>query len=117
MTKTNQVLQSLVQELKKQAIEQKVGFWKRLALDLERPTRQRRAVNIFTLDQSTKDNETVVVPGKVLASGALSHKVNVAAWSFSEQAKEKIQKANGTCISLKELMKKNPTGKDVRIIG
>ena len=115
--KTDNNLTATVQKLKQLAIEQKVGIWKRVAEDLEAPTRQRRIVNVFTLDQYTKADETVVVPGKVLASGAIGHKVNVAAWAFSDAAKEKITKANGSCITIPELLQKNPAGKNIRIIG
>ena len=63
--KTNIQLLKLVEELKKQASVENVKVWKRLALDLEKPTRQRRIVNIYKINKYTKPEETVVVPGKV----------------------------------------------------
>lgn len=63
-----------------------------------------------------KDNETLLVPGKVLSSGELTKKVTLAAWQFSEQAKEKINKV-GKAVSIQDLMKSNPKGKSVRILG
>jgi len=39
-----------------------------------------------------KEGETVVVPGKVLNVGELTKKVEVAAFSFSQSAEEKIKK-------------------------
>ncbi|MBI2147750.1 50S ribosomal protein L18e [Candidatus Woesearchaeota archaeon] len=113
----NAQLQQLIQLLKKQASEQKVGLWKRIASDLELPTRQRRLVNLYKISQHTKENEAIIVPGKVLGTGELAHKVNVAAFSFSGSAREKISKAHGACLSIPELIEKNPKGQNVRIIG
>jgi len=114
---SNIQLQLLVRELKKLSNKEKVGLWKRIAADLEKSARQRRIVNLSRIDTNTKDNETVIVPGKVLGGGILNHKVNVAAWDFSKGAVESIRKANGTCLSITELMKKNSKASGVRIIG
>ena len=112
----NPAKQELIIELKKLAITEKVKFWKRIASELERPTRNMRVVNISKLDKVTKEGELIIVPGKVLSAGELSHKLDVAAFSFSETAKEKISK-NGKVMALPELMKKNPKAKGIRIIG
>jgi large subunit ribosomal protein L18e len=92
-------------------------LWKRIASDLKKPTRQRRKVNLFTINKNAREGEVIVVPGKVLSLGDLDKKVNVAAWQFSQTAREKIVKSNGTAISIKELVEKDPKGKRVRILG
>ena len=112
----NQQIMELVGSLKKLSIENDVKLWKRIALDLEKPSRDRREVNIYKLDKYCKDNETVIVPGKVLGMGDLNKKLNVAAYNFSSQAYEKI-KQKGKALSIPELMKENPKAKGVRIIG
>jgi len=114
---TNEYLKQLIQELKKESGSQKAGIWKRVANDLSRSTRQRRVVNVAKLNRFVKKDETIIVPGKVLGSGALGHSVTVAAFSFSESAKKIITDAKGKCLTIPELMKTNPTGKNVRIIG
>jgi len=58
-----------------------------------------------------------VVPGKVIGTGKIDHPITVAAFSFSEKAKEKIKVARGKAISLLQLIKKNPKGSNVKIIG
>jgi len=113
---TNPNLKELIHSLKKLSLEKKVKIWKRIALDLEKPTRQRRQVNIYNINKSTKDNEIAIIPGKVLSDGELTKKITVAALNFSEKAKEKINKA-GKAISIQDLMKENPQGKNTRIIG
>jgi large subunit ribosomal protein L18e len=115
--KSNEQLTGLIGELKKQAREQEAALWSRIADDLSKPTRQRRIVNLSKIDRVTKDNETIVVPGKVLGTGELNHKITIAAYNFSRSALEKIQKSQSICYSLPDFMKKNPKGSNTRIIG
>ncbi len=112
----NPMQEKLISELKKLAITEKVKFWKRIASELEKPTRNRRIVNLSKLDKVTKDGELIIIPGKVLSSGELTHKLTVSAYSFSQNAKSKISQ-NGEVLSIEELMKKNPKAKGIRIIG
>ena len=112
----NPELGALIQVLRKCAIEQDVALWKRIASDLEKPTRSKRIVNVYKIEQYAKPNEIVLVPGKVLGTGELSKKVTVAAYSFSDEAKQKIN-CKGTAITIMELVEKNPKGKGVRILG
>ena len=113
---TNPILQNLIHELKKRSNEQSVNLWKRIAIDLEKPTRQRRIVNVYKINKYTKENETVVVPGKVLAVGDLDHNVTVAAFTFSGAAQEKINKV-GKAMPISELIQEDPKGKRIRILG
>ena len=115
-TPTNPVLKGLIQDLKKKANEDGETIWKRIALDLEKPARQRRIVNLYNLNKNTKKDELVVVPGKVLAIGDLDHSVTVAAFNFSGNAGDKINKV-GKAITITELMKENAKGRKIRIIG
>ena len=108
---------ALIIELKKRSNTQKVGIWRRVADDLEKPTRQRRVVNLSSLSRNTKENEVVVVPGKVLGAGSLDHKLTISAFQFSGGAKEKIERAGAKIVPLLELSKENPTGKGIRVMG
>lgn len=110
---TNTVLQKTIAQLK----AQKVKLWKRVAYELERVTRQRREVNLSRIDMFANNGEIVLVPGKVLASGILTKKVTVVAWSFSAAAKDKIKAAGGKVMTLEELVKANPKGTGVKVIG
>ena len=113
---TNHHLADLIQDLRKKANEHDSAIWKRVANDLARPTRQRRIVNLYKLNKNTKEGETIIVPGKVLGVGELNHKLTVAAWSFSGNALEKINKI-GKAIQINDLIKESPKGKKIRIIG
>ncbi|MEM2419756.1 MAG: 50S ribosomal protein L18e [Candidatus Bathyarchaeia archaeon] len=114
---TNPQLIELIRFLKKQSRKQKAPVWKAIAEKLATSRRRRIAVNISRINRYTGKNETVVVPGKVLGAGELNHPVTVAAFAFSETAKQKIKKARGKCLTITELVKKNPKGSKVKIIG
>jgi len=114
---TNPTLKGLIEDLKKKSLDQKVNIWNKVASDLLRPSRKRRIVNLSKLSFHTKENETILVPGKVLGSGALDHKLTISAYQFSDSAKEKIVKAGGKIIPLNELIQESPKGKRIRIIG
>lgn len=113
---TNLVLKKLIADLRTLSNKEKVSLWTRIADDLNKSTRQRRNVNIYRINKNTKEGETALVPGKVLSEGELTKKTTVAAFRFSDSAKNKINKI-GKAISLQQLMKDNPKGNKVRIIG
>ncbi|MBI2145396.1 50S ribosomal protein L18e [Candidatus Woesearchaeota archaeon] len=113
---TNVNLQNLIGELRKKAYADNIPLFERIAEDLEKPTRQRREVNLSKISRHAKKGELVVVPGKVLASGELSETVTIAAWKFSREALDKITKAKAKAITISELVK-NGVKEPVRIIG
>jgi len=114
---TNPELLELVNSLKKQSRESKADLWRDIAERLVKSRRRRVVVNVSRLNRYTSRNETVAVPGKVLATGEITHPITVAAFSFSGKAKEKIKAARGRCVSFSDLAKKNPAGSNVKIIG
>ena len=115
--KSNPALISLIHELKKFTAENDVQIWKDIAIRLEKPSNNWPVVTLDRIDRYVDEKETALVPGKVLSTGSLNKKISVAAWSFSEKSVEKIKKAGGKTLSIQELMKSNPKGKDVRIVG
>jgi len=114
---TNPNLKGLIRELRRISSEKNVRLWKRVAFDLEKPTRQKRIINLSRINRYAKENETIVVPGKVLGSGLLNHKVTIAAYGFSNSALEKINKADSKAMKIEELMKESVKGKRIRIMG
>jgi large subunit ribosomal protein L18e len=114
---TNPELVNAIRFLKKSAKENDAKIWHKIAEALSRTRRKRIAVNLSRVNRYTKNGETVVVPGKVLAAGEVDHPVTVSAFAFSHMAMTKIHKAKGKCLSYAELVKKNPKGTGVRIIG
>ncbi|MEM5802269.1 MAG: 50S ribosomal protein L18e [Candidatus Aenigmatarchaeota archaeon] len=113
---TNPYLKNLIDILKSKSRELNAPIWKAIAEKLEKPTRRRVEVNLSKIDRYAKEGETIIVPGKVLAAGKLTKKVNIAAWQFSKQAEEKIKQVRGNVMTIEELLEKNPKGSYVKII-
>jgi len=112
----NQRLQELISSLKKHSLTEKTGVWKRVALELERPTRQHRVVNLSKIEKYTVDNDVVVIPGKLLSGGELTKKVTIIAYNYSQGTIDKV-KGKANVISIEEALKKYPNAKNIKIIG
>jgi len=115
--KQNPMLINLIHELKKQSNQKNKIIWKDIALRLEKPARNWPVVNLDHISKYTQEKETALIPGKVLSDGQLTKKINIAAWSFSQKAIEKIKQSGGKTMTITELMKNNPEGKNIRILG
>lgn len=114
---TNPELINTIRFLEKSAKANDARIWRKIAEALYATRRKRISVNLSRVNRYTKNGETVAVPGKVLAAGDMDHAVTVTAFSFSQKAKAKIIKAKGKCLSFDDLVKKNPKGSGVKIIG
>jgi large subunit ribosomal protein L18e len=115
--KTNPLLIDLINQLKKEAQEKNKPLWKDVALRLQKSSKNWPAVTLKRIDKYVNEKETALVPGKVLSTGELTKKIPVAAWNFSDKAKQKITDAGGSTMTIEELLKKNPEGKNIRIVG
>jgi large subunit ribosomal protein L18e len=80
-------------------------LWKRVYRLVEVPERKRASVNLSKITEYTQDGDHVVVPGKVLATGAMNHKITIAAMEFSEPALKSLKAANCKVIDIKEMLK------------
>jgi len=117
MRATNKELVELTRLLKRSSAENDARVWRAAAARLERARSRRAEVNISRIARSTSANETVLIPGKVLGSGAISHPVRVAAFKFSASAVKAITEAGGECLTIRELIESNPAGTRVKILG
>ncbi|MFA6887964.1 MAG: 50S ribosomal protein L18e [Candidatus Woesearchaeota archaeon] len=115
--KANPELQHLIEKLRHTSAKEGVRIWKSIAITLAASTRKRPVVNISKINRYAQENEIIVIPGKVLASGDLDKAVQVAAYQYSADARAKIEQSKGKALTLLELIEKNPKGKDVRILG
>ncbi len=88
--------------------------WKRVVEELGGSSRRKREVNLSSISRFASG--TVLVPGTVLGSGELKSAITVAAVRFSKTAKEKIEKAGGRPITIRELAKENPGCSGVKIM-
>ena len=114
-SKTNPRLTDLIAELKSTSRETDAAVWRDIADRLEKPRASHAEVNLGRIERYAREEETVVVPGKVLGSGALQKNVTVAAVDFSSSAATKIEQV-GEPVPLEQLLEENPEGANVRVI-
>jgi large subunit ribosomal protein L18e len=114
-SKTNPRLTDLIADLKRASRNGGGDVWGDIAARLEKPRRTHAEVNLGRIERYAREDETVVVPGKVLGSGALRKGVTVAAVDFSGTARTKIE-AVGEAITLEQAVDQNHEGGDVRVI-
>ena len=107
---------TLIRTLKKAAAKNDTKIWSLLASEMSKSNRRRTTVNISHLNRISSPGEILLIPGKVLGAGIIDHGLEVAAESFSEEAQKKITDAGGQCLTIEELIKKNPKGSQIRII-
>ncbi len=103
---TNTLRRVLIRKLLRLSKKDGRRIWARVAEELARPRRRRRAVNISRINRYAKEDEIAVVPGRVLGSGMLTKSLTIVAESFSLTALDKITKAGGKPITLRELVEK-----------
>ena len=114
---TNQVTIRMANDLKKASSKNDAPIWAKLAEYALKPSIARRDLNLNRITQLTKENDTVVFPGKVLGTGNISHKITLFSFSISNSAATKITENGGKLISYSDLIKENPTGKGVVLLG
>lgn len=108
--KTNQELVKLVRKLKKNK------NWLEVANVLSYPRRKRISKNIQDINEEVKDNEIVVVPGKVLSMGSIDKKARIVAFSFSRDALRKLKEKGCDAVLIEDELNKNPHGKGLKIL-
>lgn len=116
LSKSNENLLKLIEELKVLSYKKKARIWKDVAKRLSKPSRNWAEVNVSRIARHAKKKETILVPGKLLGAGIIDIPLTVAAFSSSESARKKIKDAGGKAITIRELMEANPNGSNVRIM-
>lgn len=111
----NAVTESLIDSLYQKSREENSRLWRAIAKEISSSRRRLTEVNLAKLSKLTKPREWVIVPGKVLGSGEITHQLNVVALSFSATALEKL-KQNGNPFTMAEFIKKSIKPKGLRII-
>jgi len=114
-SKANPSFLSLIKNLYAASAARSENVWRDLAKRLDGPRRNWAEINISRLNEVTRKGEIVVVPGKVLGSGAQEHAVEVYCISASSIAEKKIKDAGGKVHPLSDFLNIKSV-KGVRII-
>ena len=104
-------------DLKEASRKNDAPVWKSVATRLEGSARNWPSVNVSKLEYNINKNGKALIPGKLMGTGIVTKKMTVAAYSFTDSAKEKIQSAGGKCLTYNEMIKATPKGTDIVVIG
>jgi large subunit ribosomal protein L18e len=113
---TNPKTRRIIKMLRKASRTNNADIWRTLSESLSAPTRKSVSINLGKIEKLTEKDDFVAIPGKVLGFGNLSKKVDIAALSFSQAARQKIAQAGGRAVSLEALLNLNPRGKKIKIL-
>lgn len=115
--KSNSTLVKTILELKEASRKNEAPLWRSIANRLEGSSRNWPSVNVSKLEYNINKNGKAIIPGKLMGTGIVTKKMTVAAYSFTDSAKEKIQSAGGKCLTYNEMIKATPKGTNVTVIG
>jgi large subunit ribosomal protein L18e len=110
-------LDTSIHSLRKAFSDNKAPIWRDTIKYLKRTRSNRVSVNVGKIAIISKKNDIVLVPGKVLGGGNLTHNITVGAYAFSNTARNKIIQSGGEAISIIEFVNRYPKGKKVVLIG
>ena len=103
--------------LKKASKENEAPIWAKVADFVQKSRSNQKTVNLNKIDETTEDGNAIVITGKVLGTGNLSHKVSVSSFSISNSAAKKIKESGGEILQFSDMIQRFPSGKGVKIIG
>jgi large subunit ribosomal protein L18e len=108
----------LAGDLRSKYKKTKVRLWRRLSEVISSNRRNRPSVNLGEISRNSREGSRVLVPGKVLGGGNLSHPLTVIAFDFSASARSKISSAGGKFVYLHDYLKSSDaTAKEVTVLG
>ena len=110
-------LVQLIKELKSASRKNEAPIWSKIAKNVLKSNSNKKTINLKKIDKLTDDGNAVVISGKILGTGNLSHKVLVSSFSISNSAAKKIKESGGEILQFSDMIKKFPSGKGVKIIG
>ncbi|MFX1376651.1 MAG: 50S ribosomal protein L18e [Promethearchaeota archaeon] len=93
----------------------KIRIWKKVSKKLSGPRKNRVSPNIYRINKKTKENDVIVIPGKILGMGELDHTLTIACLECSKSAKQKIESSGSKLISIEDLLEQNPKGSGVKV--
>lgn len=107
----------LINEFEKLYRKTKTPLFERIVKELKKPARIKRSINLSKINRYSIEGSNVLVLGKVLASGEISHKINIIAFDFSPSALEKLKSAGCSAKTINEFAKDAKVPQKVIILG
>tara|TARA_Y100000590_G_scaffold438261_1_gene560873 strand:- start:852 stop:1199 length:348 start_codon:yes stop_codon:yes gene_type:complete len=113
----NQTGVNTMKVLKKASRDNDAPIWAKIAENIQKSRSNQRTVNLKKISETTEDGNAVIITGKILGTGTMTHKISVSSFSISNSAAKKIKESGGEILEFSKMIEKFPTGKGVKIIG
>ena len=113
----SQVVIQMVKELKNASKKNDAPIWLKLAKSALKSNSNQKTVNLKKIDEISNDGNAIIIPGKVLGTGNISHKIILSSFSISNSAAKKIKDSGGEILKFSDMIERFPTGNGVTIIG
>tara|TARA_B100001750_G_C15322498_1_gene502940 strand:- start:25 stop:372 length:348 start_codon:yes stop_codon:yes gene_type:complete len=113
----SQVVIQMVKELKNASKKNDAPIWLKLAKSALKSNSNQKTVNLKKIDEISNDGNAIIIPGKVLGTGNISHKIILSSFSISNSAAKKIKDSGGEILKFSDMIERFPTGNGVIIIG
>jgi len=68
--------------------------------------RKHIKVNLWKLNKYSKQDDNLIVPGKVLSVGTIDHKITICAIDFSELALQRLKESDSNIIKIDQAINK-----------
>jgi len=116
LTSSNPLYRKAVVTLERAGRDQNAPIWTTAAMLLGRARGTRVEVNLGHVSRMAGKGKAFFVPGKVLGTGVIEKGVVVGAFSFSDSARQKLEAAGGSALSVEEFLAKYPKGGGVILV-
>ncbi|MEM4703400.1 MAG: 50S ribosomal protein L18e [Candidatus Pacearchaeota archaeon] len=116
-TRINKKAQRKNEELKHTILalkKQKNKDFLKIARYLVMPRKKSIAVNLERINKLCKDDDVVLIPGKILSKGSLNKKIQLVAFKVSGKALEKIRESGSSFCTMNQFL--NEKEKKFKII-
>ncbi len=90
--------------------------WSDVAERLRKPRRVRAEITLSRLDKVTTENALVVVPGRIVSTGTVSHKMTVGYLAATKTALVRLKQAGVTALPLPQFLQKHAQDKGIKIV-
>ena len=114
---TSYIFRGIINKLEKEYRQTKKPLYERILIELKKPSRRKRSLNLSKINRFTEEGENVIVLGKILSAGELKHKLNIIAFKASKTAIAKIKSSKSTVKFLSDWAVKPVIPEGVRILG
>ena len=117
LSMASQVFIQLAKELKNAAKNNDAPIWMKLSKSALKSNSFQNSIIHIKIDVNASEGNAVIILGKVLGTGKISHKISLSSFSISNSAASKIKESGGEVLKFSEMIEKYPTGTGVKIIG